>query len=381
MKIPFNKNKFEKEDINIILESLNTGDIGSNGKYTKEVNKILSKTFNGSKVSLLTSCTHALETAMILLHIKEGDEVIIPSYSFPSTANAVLLRGGKPVFIDIESKNLNIDISKIEEKINSKTKAIIPVHYAGIPCDMDKLIELAKKHNIFVIEDAAQSYGTKYKDILTGTLGDFGCFSFHSTKNYVAGEGGALVQNIKNKEIYERTDIIIQKGTNRKKFLEGQIDKYTWVDIGSSYAPSDLLMAVLYTQLLKFEKIKTQRKMIFNIYNENIKPTIDGNKIISSVTIPRYCEYNYHMFYIVLKSEKIRNYLIKKLKEKNINAYFHFMPLHSSNMGRKLGCKINDCPVTENTSRTVLRLPIYNGMAKEEALYTVENLLEIVKEI
>lgn len=380
MKIPFDKNVFEQEDIKIIMDSLNSGDIGSSGKYTKKVNIILSKLFNHSKVSLTTSCTHALETSMMLLNVKERDEVIMPSYSFPSTANAAILRGAKPIFVDIERENLNIDISKIEEKINNKTKAIIPVHYAGIPCNMDKLIQIAKDNNIFVVEDAAQSLGVKYKGKYAGSLGDFGCFSFHSTKNYVSGEGGALIQNIDDEEIYDKTNIIIQKGTNRKRFLEGKVDKYTWVDIGSSYGPSDLLMAVLYTQLLKLENINKQRKIIFDIYYDNLKAYVDDSKIVSCIKIPDYCEYNYHMFYIILESEKTRNLLMNKLKERNINAYFHFMPLHTSSMGRKIGSSIQ-CPITEEISKTILRLPIYNSMTKEEALYTVENLLGIIKKI
>jgi dTDP-4-amino-4,6-dideoxygalactose transaminase len=377
MNIPFNKIYYGEEEIEAVIDSLKRGQISADGYYTREVERLLEKKLKAFKVITTTSCTHALEMACILSGLKSGDEVIIPSFTFPSTANAVLITGATPVFTEIEEKTLNIDVNNIEKNINEKTRAIILVHYGGISCDMDKIKDLAKKYNLIIIEDAAQALGGKYKDEYLGTIGDFGCFSFHQTKNFICGEGGALLINRDDEEKLNKAMILRQKGTNRDKFIKGQVDKYNWVEYGSSYAPSDMLMAFLFAQLNKIDEITEKRRNICSFYKNEIDKDLKA-KIVSYFNVPDYCSSNYHLFYILLENEDIRDKVIDRLKEKEIEAYFHYLPLHSSPMGISLGYKAGDLKITERVSSSLLRLPLYNEMTIDEASKVMEALKEVL---
>lgn len=376
-KIPFNKPSFTGKELEYIQDAiLNRWHISGDGYYTKKCQELMEKKFGAKKVLLTTSCTHALEMAAILLDLKKGDEVIMPSYTFVSTANAVMLRGAKPVFVDIRPDTKNIDENLIEEKITSKTKAIIPVHYAGVSCEMDKIMEIAKKHNLYVIEDAAQGVNAKYKGKYLGTIGHLGCYSFHETKNVICGEGGALVIN--DEKFIERAEIIREKGTNRNQFFRGEVDKYTWVDIGSSYVPSDILAAFLYAQLEKINEINNVRKKIYEYYLHEFSE-LENEEVVSLPKIPPECTSNYHMFCLLLKDEQERDSLIKHLKQKDIVSVFHYVPLHTSKMGRKLGYKEGDLPVTEGVSRRLLRLPVYNDLKTSDQGYIVKEARSFIK--
>jgi dTDP-4-amino-4,6-dideoxygalactose transaminase len=327
--------------------------------------------FDSNKILLTTSGTHALEMAAILSEIKEGDEVIIPSYTFVSTANAFALRRAKLVYCDIREDNLNIDENKIEELITKKTKVIVPVHYAGIACEMDKIIEIAKKYNLIVIEDAAQGVDAKYKDKYLGTIGDFGCYSFHETKNFSAGEGGAI--SINNPKYIERAEIIREKGTNRNQFFRGQVDKYTWVDVGSSYLPSDINAAVLYNQFENIEKINNKRKEIYDTYYNELKELEQKEKLRLPI-INEFSTTNHHMFYILLNSENERNKLMNYLKKYEIYGVFHYIPLHESKYS-KLNFGEYKLPITEKISRRILRLPFYYSLEINEIQYISEKIV------
>ena len=369
-KIPFNKPSFSGKELDYIKESVLSWHISGDGQFTKKCHELLEKRFCAKKVLLTTSCTHALELASLLLDLKEGDEVIVPSYTFVSTVNAFMLRGAKPVFVDIKESTKNIDENLIEEKITKNTKAIFPVHYAGVSCEMDKINKIAKKYNLYVVEDAAQAVNAKYKNKYLGTIGTFGCYSFHETKNYICGEGGALVIN--DERFIERAEIIREKGTNRSKFFRGEIDKYTWVDIGSSYLPSDILAAFLFAQLEKMDEITETRKKIYDFYYENLIGEIKGK--LELPVIPGDCVSNYHMFYILLENEIKRNNLISHLKDKQISSVFHYVPLHISQMGLNLGYKSGDLPVTEDVSRRLLRVPFYNTITSIEQNSVLNNI-------
>ena len=369
IKVPFNKPSFSGKELEYIKEAVLSGKISGDAEFTEKCSRLLEEKFNIKKVLLTTSCTHALELASILIDLKKEDEVIVPSFTFVSTVNSFALRGAKPVFVDIRTDTKNIDENLIEEKITKRTKAIYPVHYAGIACAMDRIMDIAKRHNLYVIEDAAQGINAKYKNQFLGTIGDLGCFSFHETKNVICGEGGALVLN--NEQFIQRAEIIREKGTNRSQFFRGEVDKYTWVDIGSSYLPSDVLAAFLYAQLENMDKINFARKKIFNRYMEEL---IDLRDKVELPNIPRECESNYHMFYLLLESEKERDNLMMYLSEKGIRSVFHYVPLHSSPMGLKLGYSKGDLPVTEDISGRLLRLPFYNNMTEEEQAFVVSEI-------
>ncbi len=373
--IPFNK-LFLTGDENKYIEDCLKNKISGDGYYTKQVHKFIEEKFKVKKALMTTSGSTALDMAAILLNLKEGDEVILPSYTFVSTANAIVLRGAKPVFADICEDTLNIDPKEIEKKITKKTKAIFPVHYAGVACDMDSIMHVAKKYNLKVVEDAAQAVNAKYKDKYLGTIGHIGCYSFHETKNYSSGEGGAILIN-GDGELSERAEIIREKGTNRSQFIRGEVDKYTWVDMGSSYLPSDILAAFLWGQFNKLDEIQEKRKNIYDTYLEGLKDLQNKGKIKLPI-IPKHCTSNYHMFYILLNSEEERNYLINKLKEKEIVAVFHYIPLHTSQMGMKLGYKIGELPKTESLSTRILRLPMYPELKKQEVEYVVEQIVRVL---
>jgi len=373
IKVPFNKPSFTGNELDYIKEAVMNWHISGDGLFTKKCHQFLENKFNAKKILLTTSCTHALELASILLGLKEGDEVIVPSYTFVSTVNAFMLRGAKPVFVDIRKDTLNIDENLIEEKITKNTKAIFPVHYGGVSCNMDRINKIAKKYNLFVVEDAAQGVNAKYKDKYLGTLGTFGCYSFHETKNYICGEGGALVIN--DERFIERAEIIREKGTNRSKFFRGEIDKYTWVDIGSSYLPSDLLAAFLFAQLEKIDEINDLRKSVFDSYIKGFS-NLEKDGKISLPSIPSVCTANHHVFYILLNNRVERDDLITYLKEKGISSVFHYVPLHTSPMGIQLGYKKGDLPMTERVSDNLLRLPFYNSLTKDEQEYVISKVKE-----
>lgn len=380
MKIPYNNIFYTEKEIEYVKDALEKQQINADGKYTKLVSSLLEDNFGIEKILMTTSGTHALEMASMLIEIKPNDEVIMPSFTFPSTANAVMIHGAKPVFADIKSDTLNIDPADIEAKITKKTKAIIPVHYGGIGCQMDIIMDIAKSHDLYVIEDAAQGVNAKYKEKFLGAWGHIGCYSFHGTKNYISGEGGAVAINISDSELIKKAEIIRQKGTNRQEFIRGEAKRYSWVDIGSSYGPSDILMAILYAQIEQMDIIKAKRRVINDFYSENLSKYIDAGKIKSMTYIPEKCDSNYHLYYLIFHSEKDRDKMIEKLKEKGISAVIHFVPLHSSSMGRKLGYTPSDLSITENASRCLVRLPMYTNMTEDEMYYIIETIDSIFKE-
>ena len=371
-KIPFNKPTLQGTELKHIDNAIRDGHLCGDGAYTKKCQELLEKHISANQVLLTPSCTAALEIAALLCDLKEGDEVILPSYTFVSTANAFALRGAKLRFIDIRRDTMNLDENLIEEAITEHTKAIVPVHYAGVACEMDRIKEIANKHGVYIIEDAAQGVDAKYKNSYLGTLSDMGTYSFHETKNFVCGEGGALVIN--NDEFNERAEIIREKGTNRSKFFRGQVDKYTWVDLGSSYLLSEIQAAFLFGQLESMRKITLQRKAIFEQYYDHLQPLVSKGKL-ELPYIPEKCTTNYHMFYILLPDQKSRTALIKYLKKKGIEAVFHYIPLHNSPMAKQMGYNHETLPVTEEVSNRLLRLPFYNGLTESEINTVTKEIL------
>lgn len=351
-----------------INKAITNQKICGDGEFTKKCNEWLEKQTHTAKALLTTSCTHALEMAAILLNIKEGDEVIMPSFTFVSTADAFVLRGAKIVFVDIRPDTMNINEKLIEAAITEKTKAIVPVHYAGVACEMDTIMSLAKKYQLAVVEDAAQGILSTYKNKQLGTFGDFGCFSFHETKNYSMGEGGALL--IKEKEFIEEAEIIREKGTNRSQFFRGQIDKYTWVNHGSSYLPSELNAAFLYAQLEEAEKIFNERMASWKIYYETLKQLEE----VELPVIPENCTHNAHMFYIKTRNLDERTNLIEHLKKQDIMAVFHYIPLHSAPAGKKYGRFTGNDIYTTKESERLLRLPLYYGLEKNDLLRVISEI-------
>ena len=343
------------------------------GPFTHRCSEWLEKRTGTTKALLTTSCTHATELAALLSDIHKGDEVIMPSYTFVSTADAFVLRGAVPVFVDIRPDTMNLDETKIEAAITERTKAIVPVHYAGVSCEMDLIMDLAKKYNLAVIEDVAQGILSTYKGKALGTFGDFGCFSFHETKNYSMGEGGALL--IRDKENVERAEIIREKGTNRAKFFRGQIDKYTWVDVGSSYLPGDMNAAYLMAQLDLADEIFADRMRSWNLYEELLKPLADKGKI-ELPTIPKHCTHNAHMFYIKAKDLKERTTLIHFLKENEIQAVFHYIPLHSAPAGQQFGRFHGEDVYTTKESERLLRLPMFYKLTENQVRFIAEKVIE-----
>ena len=374
--IKFNKPSITELEINKVVDCLNGNSILSgDGKYTTEVYEHFKKRFHIDNMLLTTSGTTALEMASILIDLEPGDEVITPSFTFSSTVNAFLLRGANPVFCDIREDTFNIDENLIEDLITSKTKAIYAVDYAGFPCEMDKINEIANRHGLFVIEDAAQAVGSTYKGRYAGTLTEFGCFSFHETKNYVMGEGGAIVVN--EDKYMERAEIIREKGTNRRNVLRGLVDKYTWHDIGSSFLPSDLLAAILSAQMERYDEILEKRMNVWNTYYNGLE-CLEKEGLLRRPVLPEGIEHNAHMFCIVLPDEDTRTKLINSLKEKGISSYICYVPLHSSPYGQKLGYTPEMLPVTEDLGKRVLRLPLYVDMTIEGAEFVVETIKKVI---
>jgi dTDP-4-amino-4,6-dideoxygalactose transaminase len=361
--IPFNKPFIIGRELEYITQAVALGHLSGDGPFTKKCHAWMEQKFGAKKVLLTHSCTAALEMAALLADIQPGDEVIMPSYTFVSTANAFVLRGAVPVWCDIREDTLNIDETKIEALITPRTKAIVPVHYAGVACEMDAIMEIAAKYNLLVIEDAAQGVNATFNGKHLGTIGHLGCYSFHETKNFISGEGGALVIN--DDRFIERAEIIREKGTNRSNFFRGQVDKYTWVDIGSSYLPSELIAAFLYAQLEQADEITRQRHAIHERYAVGLQSLADAG-YLRLPQIPNGCLYNAHMFYIIVESEPIRARLLAHLKQNNINAVFHYVPLHTSPMGQRYGCRPGDLPVTEDLSDRLIRLPCFYELTQQE---------------
>lgn len=367
--IKFNVPPFIGDEITNIQKAIDSQKICGDGRFTKSCNIWMEEKFNANKVLLTTSCTHALEMAAILADIKPGDEVIMPSYTFVSTADAFVQRGATIVFVDIRPDTMNIDENLIEDAITDKTKAIVVVHYAGVSCEMDTITDIAKRHNLFVVEDAAQGVMSTYKGKALGTIGDFGCYSFHETKNYSMGEGGAIL--IKDDKYIEKAEITREKGTNRSQFFRRQIDKYTWVDYGSSYLPSELNAAYLYAQLKNADKINENRLNSWNLYYDLLKPLADEG-FIELPHIPEGCEHNAHMFYIKAKDLEERTKLIKFMKDNEISLAFHYIPLHSAPAGLKFGRFHGEDVYTTKESDRLVRLPMYYGLSTEEIQYVVK---------
>lgn len=361
--IPFNKPYLTGQEIDCIAEAHIRGQLSGDGYFTKRCHAWLEKQTGCHKALLTHSCTAALEMAAILADIQPGDEVIMPSYTFVSTANAFVLRGGVPVFVDIRDDTLNIDERQIEAAISSRTRAIVPVHYAGVACEMNVIMEIARSHDLLVIEDAAQGVMATYDDQPLGSIGDFGCFSFHETKNIISGEGGALLIN--NSSFVERAEIIREKGTNRSQFFRGQLDKYTWVDVGSSYLPSELIAAFLWAQMQKSVEITARRLSIWNRYHEAFEEFETSGRLRRPCIADR-CAHNAHMYYLLLETIDDRTRFIARLKEREINAVFHYVPLHASSAGGRFGRVSGSLRQTESLSDRLVRLPLWLGLEQDQ---------------
>lgn len=373
-KVPFNKASVTATEEKYLLESLRSGSISGDGPFTKKCHAWFSSNTGVKKPFLTHSCTAALEMAAILANLAPGDEVIMPSFTFVSTANAVVLRGAVPVFVDIRMDTLNIDEKKIEEAITSKTKAIYVVHYAGVGCEMNEILKIAKKHNLLVVEDAAQGMNATYHGKPLGTIGQLGALSFHETKNIVSGEGGALFVN--DARFEKRAEVIREKGTNRSQFFRGEVDKYTWVDVGSSYLPSDILAALLLAQLERSQEITSSRLKIWNHYLSQLKPLADKG-LIRTPSIPSHCEHNAHIFYFLTKDLSVRTELLRHLKDDGISATFHYVPLHNAPAGQKYGRTHGNLNNTMVVSESMIRLPVWVGLDAQEQI--INSVLEFFK--
>ncbi|MEK8020356.1 MAG: dTDP-4-amino-4,6-dideoxygalactose transaminase [Candidatus Parabeggiatoa sp.] len=373
--IPFNRPCWVGNEAELISEAFANQSIAGDGPFGKKVQSLLEKQLGVKKALLTTSCTHALEMAAILLNLEPEDEVIVPSYGFVTTALAFVMQGAKPVFADIRPDTLNIDEKKLEQLITDRTRAIVLIHYAGVACEMDTILEIAKHYGLVVIEDNAHGLYGKYKGKYLGTFGTFGTQSFHETKNITCGEGGALLIN--EASYIERAEIIREKGTNRSQFFRGQVDKYTWIDKGSSYVMSDILAAFLYAQMIKKDDIQSKRRQIWEHYYTHLKDWSINNNV-HLPTVPAYCESAYHAFYLLMPSLDARTRFIKYLKENGISAVFHYLPLHKSEMGRKLGGEQYLCPVTEKMSDRLVRLPFFNDLSEKELVVVTKAIQQYV---
>jgi len=363
MKIPFNKPFVAGKELFYIAQAVTMGNLGGDGRFTEKCCRLLEEHFRIPKVLLTPSCTAALEMAAILLDLQDGDEVIMPSYTFVSTASAFVRAGAKPVFVDIRMDTLNLDESLIESAITERTRAICVVHYAGVACEMEAIMAIASEHGLWVVEDAAQGVNSFYQGKALGSIGHLGCYSFHETKNYICGEGGALCIN--DKRFVDRAEIIRDKGTDRQKLLRGEIDKYTWVDIGSSYVPSEITSAFLFGQLELLDEIARRRKEIYNQYYLGLK-ALESDGLLKLPRVPEGCVSNYHMFYALLPSADSRRQVLAHLRAHGVHAVFHYVPLHSSPMGKRLCCHDLRLPVTEDASMRLIRLPVFYEITSAE---------------
>ena len=363
LKVDFNRPIAVGKEFEYMRQAIENRHLSGDGPFSKKCHELLEREVGVKKALLTTSCTHALEMSALLLDIQPGDEVILPDFTFVSTVNAFVLRGAKPVFLDVRPDTLNRDESALEATITPRTRAIVPVHYAGVGCEMDTILDIAGRHNIPVVEDNAHGLFGKYKGRFLGTFGVMATQSFHETKNFSCGEGGALLIN---DPLYaERAEIIREKGTNRARFFRGQVDKYTWVDIGSSYLPSDILAAFLFAQLEQREQIQSHRKNIWELYRAGLSDWAAARGV-QLPHVPEYCEQSYHMFYLLLPGLELRQKFILYLREQGIYSVFHYLPLHLSDMGQRFGGKAGDLPVTENVSDRLVRLPFHNALTSGE---------------
>jgi dTDP-4-amino-4,6-dideoxygalactose transaminase len=369
IRIPFNRPFATGDEIDYVRAAIATPKLSGDGSFTAECHRLLEQSLGVQKALLTTSCTHALEMAALLLNIGPGDDVIVPSFTFPSAANAFVLRGAKPVFVDIRADTLNIDESQIEQRITARTKAIFLVHYAGVACEMETIIAIARKHAIPVVEDNAHGLYGKYRGRYLGTLGQLATLSFHETKNFSCGEGGALLIN--DAQFNERAEIIREKGTDRSRFFRGEVDKYNWTDVGSSYLPSELLAAFLRAQLEHRDQIQDSRRRIWENYTRELATWAERNRVGLPV-VPPDCEQSYHMFHVIMPSLASRQALISHLASFGILAVFHYLPLHLSPMGLRFGGRQGDCLVTEDLSNRLLRFPFFTGMSSSEQSQVID---------
>ena len=372
-QIPFNKPFIIGKELYYISQCVLQGQTSGDGPFSKLCERSIGELIGARHVLLTTSCTSALHIAALLCDIEPGDEVVMPAYCGPAAANAFLSVGARLVFVDIEADTLNIDIAQVEASLTDRTRVILPRHYFGTACNMGRLLELTESRSIRVIEDVAEGFGARYRGKALGTLGDFGAFSFHETKDLICGEGGALVIN--DPAQYKRAEIIREKGTNRSQFFRGQVDKYTWVDLGSSYGPSDLLAAFLAAQLENVDEIQAQNRTLFETY-QGALAALTQRGLIRFQALPPDCQTNHHGFFIMVQSEPVRNALIAHLSNKGISAVFHFSPLHQSTMGRKLGYHTSKLPVTEEASQCIVRLPFYHELREDQVLRVSQAIYE-----
>ena len=375
MPIPFNCSSLNGRELEYIFQTITIGQIAGDQTFSRKCHQLLESTLGVKKALVTTSCTHALEMAAILLGIQPGDEVIVPSFTFVSTPNAFVMRGAKPIFCDVRPDTLNLDESKLEALITPNTKAIVPVHYAGVACEMDAILAIAAKHGVPVVEDNAHGLFGKHKGRWLGTLGCMATQSFHETKNITCGEGGALLIN--DERFIERAEIIREKGTNRARFFRGQVDKYSWVDVGSSYVMSDVLAAFLYAQLEVWQVIQKRRQQIWGRYHTELADWSAANDIRQPV-VTSDCEQAHHMYYLLLPSLERRTALIAHLKAQGIHAVFHYLPLHLSEFAARWGGKAGDCPVTEDVSDRLLRLPFFNSITDDQQGFVIESLCRFI---
>ena len=371
MEIFFNKPVFKGNELKYIEKVLTSRLVSGDGDFTKRCHEWFVKQTSCRSALLTTSCTHALDMTAILIGIQPGDEVILPSYTFSSTANAFVLQGARVVFVDIREDTLNLDEKLIEEAITDKTRAIIPVHYAGVSCEMDAILKIADKHRLFVIEDAAQGMLATYHDRALGSIGDFGCYSFHESKNYTCGEGGVLLLN--NNKFIKNAEILREKGTNRTEFFRGEVDKYSWMDMGSSYLPSEILAAVLLAQLERAEELTAKRLAAWERYHDMLAP-LEEQGLLQRPRIPKHCRHNAHIYYILLPDKKRRDSLAALLRKEKINALTHYVPLHSAPAGKKYGRIASELNVTDNVAGRILRLPMHAALTVNEQETVVTNI-------
>jgi len=373
--IPFNKPFIAGKELYYIAQAVTIGNIAADGDFTKLCSRFLEERFGIKKVLMVPSGTAALELAAMLCDLQPGDEVIMPSYTFVSTASAFVRLGAKAVFVDIRPDTLNIDEAKIEAAITDRTRVIVPVHYAGVACEMDTIMDIARRHDLLVVEDAAQGVNAFYKGRALGSIGHLGCYSFHETKNYICGEGGALCIN--DERFIERAEILRDKGTNRQKFFRGEVDKYTWVDVGSSYVMAEILAAFLWGQLECLEQIAQRRREVYELYFSELRP-LEQVDLLQLPHIPQECQSNYHLFFILTRTAEERDGLLAHLKQNGVHAVFHYVPLHTSPMGRKFGYREGDLPLTEDLAARLVRLPMYYDLMQEEQRLVIRAIGQFV---